>query len=68
MVYEVQTPPGELTMNSLVIPAQYPTSFAECDKWEFFANGKPISIQQCYDMVKRNKHFPNSIRFRSPYI
>jgi len=36
-----------------ILPAEYPTSFAECDKWEFFVNGKAISIQQCYEMVKR---------------
>ena len=40
------------------MPAEYPKSFAECDKWEFFVNGKAISIQKCYDMVKRNQHFP----------
>ena len=39
------------------MPAEYPKSFDECDKWEFFVNGKAISIQQCYDMVKRNQHF-----------
>ena len=45
-------------MNILVMPAEYPKSFAECDQWEFFVNGKAISIQQCYDMVKRKQHFP----------
>ena len=45
-------------MNILVMPAEYPKSFAECDQWEFFVNGKAISIKQCYDMVKRKQPFP----------